>query len=100
MGEDPFDAFMEFATEFADGDRWKLLRAKGWEDFERRLAETVADLSVRRRQALIMLLFALVEELVSSGDVRGWLDGHDLASDTGIEQLIAWLREIRRAEEH
>lgn len=96
MIDDPYDAFLEFATELADGDRWKLLRADGWEDFERRLAETVADLSVRRRQALIMLLFALVEELVASADVRAWLDGHDVGSDDGVEQLIAWLRERRR----
>lgn len=97
MIDDPYDAFLEFATEFADGDRWKLLRADGWADFERRLAETVADLSVRRRQALIMLLFALVEELVAPADVRSWLDGHDVASDEGIEALIAWLRETRKS---
>lgn len=96
---DPYDAFLEFATEFADGDRWKLLRADGWEDFERRLAETVADLSVRRRQALIMLLFALIEEIVSPPRVRDWLDAHDVSTDEGIEQMIDWLRETRRAQE-
>ncbi|MGH8981098.1 MAG: hypothetical protein ACRDWE_08765 [Acidimicrobiales bacterium] len=98
--DDPYDAFLEFAIEFADGDRWKLLRADGWEDFERRLAETVADLSVRRRQALIMLLFALVEEIVAPVDVRRWLDVHDVSTDGGIEELITWLRETRRARPH
>jgi len=95
--EDRIDAFFEFATEFADGERWKLLRAEGWEDFERRLAETVADLGVRRRQALIMLLFALVEEMATPSDMREWMAGHDVTTDDGIEELIAWLRERRRA---
>ena len=27
------DAFFEFASEFADGERWKLLRSEGWDDF-------------------------------------------------------------------
>ena len=86
------DAFLEFATEFADGERWKLLQSEGWEDFEVRLAETIGDLPVRRRQALMMLLFALVEELVTPADVRSWIDGHDVTTDEGIEALIGWLR--------
>lgn len=93
--EDRLDVFFEFATEFADGERWKLLRAEGWEDFERRLAETVGDLDVRRRQALIMLLFALVEEMVSPPDVREWMAGHDVTTDDGVLELIGWLRERR-----
>lgn len=97
MIDDPYDAFLEFATEFADGDRWKLLRADGWEDFELRLAETIADLSVRRRQALIMLLFALVEEIVSPADVRWWLERHHVGANEGVEALIAWLRETRKS---
>jgi hypothetical protein len=98
--EDPntpneLDAFMEFATEFADGERWKLLRAQGWDDFEQRLAEALGDLPVRRRQALIMLLFALVESFVAPADVREWLDGHDVSTHDGLEALITWLREKR-----
>jgi hypothetical protein len=91
----PMDAFFEFAVEIADGERWKVLRADGWGDFERRLAETVADLPVRRRQALIMLLFGLVEELVTPDDVREWTLGHDVSSDDGVEALISWLRQRR-----
>jgi hypothetical protein len=97
-GESPderIDAFFEFATEFADGDRWKLLRAEGWEEFEHRLAEVVADLPVRRRQALIMLLFALVEEMVEPGDMRAWMLDNDVSTEEGIEGLIAWLRQRR-----
>jgi len=94
-GEERLDVFMEFAVEFADGERWKVLRAEGWEDFERRLAEALGDLPVRRRQALIMLLFSLVESLVEPTDVREWIDAHDLSSDAGIESLIQWLRAQR-----
>lgn len=97
MQEDGADAFYEFATELADGERWKVLRAKGWEDFERRLAETVGDLPVRRRQALIMLLFALVEEMVDPAAVREWMEGHDVSTDEGVEEIVRWLRGLRSA---
>ena len=89
------DSFLEFAAEFADGERWKLLRAEGWEDFQARLAEVVGDLPVRRRQALMMLLYSLVEETVDPAQVRDFLDVHDVSTDDGIEDLIAWLRQKR-----
>jgi hypothetical protein len=91
------DAFFEFAAEFADGERWKLLRAQGWEDFELRLAQVVGDLPVRRRQALMMLLFCLIEEVLAPEQIREWLDAHDISTDAGIEELIAWLRARRSA---
>jgi hypothetical protein len=94
------DAFFEFATEFADGERWKVLRAKGWVDFEERLAETIGDLPVRRRQALVMLLFALIESIVEPPEVRTWMDAHDVSTDEGIEALIAWLRRRRGDDPH
>jgi hypothetical protein len=96
-GQGDLDAFMEFATEFADGERWRVLRAHGWDDFERRLAEALGDLTVRRRQALIMLLFSLVDSLVDPSEVRAWIDAHDVATDDGIEALIRWLRDRRPA---
>ena len=95
MPDDAVDAFFEFATELADGERWRLLRAQGWDDFIERFANTVGDLPPRRRQALMMLLFALVEELASPDDVRAWLSVHETGDDAGIEQLLGWLREVR-----
>lgn len=89
------DAFFDFAAEFADGERWAVLRSEGWEDFQLRLAEVVGDLPVRRRQALMMLLFGLVEGFVTSADVREWIDDHDVTQDEGIEAIIAWLRARR-----
>lgn len=92
MANEAMDAFFEFASEFADGERWRLLRAGGWDDFIERLANALGDLSPRRRQALMMLLFVLVEELASPDDVREWLADHDLRDDADIEQMITWLR--------
>lgn len=93
------DLFFDFATEIADGERWKVLRAEGWEDMNVRLADVIGDLPVRRRQALMMLLFSMVEELVTPDEVRDWLADHDLAPDEGIEELITWLRGVRRSRE-
>lgn len=95
---DSSDPVFDFATEFADGERWKLLQSHGRAEFEVRLAETIGDLPVRRRQALMMLLFALMEDVVTPADVRSWMDGHDIGSDEGIEALIGWLRQ-RRSEQ-
>lgn len=92
---DPLDVFLEFASEFADGERWKLLRADNWDDFQERLAVVVGDLPVRRRQALMMLLFALIEGFVDSDDLGSWLVDQDLANDDGVEALISWLRDRR-----
>src|ERR1700684_3130087 len=92
---DAFDVFFEFASEFADGERWRLLRADNWEEFQERLAEAVGDLPVRRRQALMMLLFALIEGFVDSDDHAGWMADHDITDHDGIEAMIGWLREKR-----
>lgn len=100
MGTDGSDHFLDFATEFADGERWKVLRAEGWTDFEERLAVVVGELPVRRRQALMMLLFALMEEYVESAEVRSWFDDHDISDEPGIEELIAWLRLKRAGDLH
>lgn len=93
------DAFLTFAAEIADGERWTVLRADGWDDLQERLAQVIGDLPARRRQALIMLLFALIEEYVTPEEVRQWIDTHDLAGDDGVEQIIAWLRQSRTARE-
>jgi hypothetical protein len=92
---DPLDIFLEFASEFADGERWRLLRSQSWDDFQERLAEVVGELPVRRRQALMMLLFALIEGFVDSDVLADWMSGHDLTRDEGIEEMIGWLRDRR-----
>lgn len=87
--------FAEFVAELSDGKRWALLRASGWDDFIERLSDLVADLPPRRRQALMMLLFALVYEQLTPDQAKDWIEDHEVDSDEGIEVMISWLREFR-----
>jgi hypothetical protein len=89
---DPFGAFV---TELADGDRWALIRARGWDEFVERLTDLVAELEPRRRQALMMLLFLLVEEQLTPDHAKSYIAEHDTESDEGVETMIAWLRQFR-----
>jgi hypothetical protein len=95
MTEPTENPFAEFVTELADGKKWALLRADGWDDFVERLTTIIADLEPRRRQALVMLLFALVDHQVAPDEVQEWLDEHDTESDEGLHQMITWLRQFR-----
>jgi hypothetical protein len=89
------DHFKAFLSELADGKRWELLRADGWEEFTERLASLIVELSPRRRQALVMLLFALSERMTTPDKANDWIAGHNLDSEDDIEAMIAWLRELR-----
>jgi hypothetical protein len=89
------NAFAAFVTELADGQKWALVRAEGWDDFIERLTTLIADLEPRRRQALVMLLFALVDRQLLPEQAQEWLDEHDTESDEGLTQMLTWLREFR-----
>ncbi|MDQ2754623.1 MAG: hypothetical protein M3R71_03630 [Actinomycetota bacterium] len=89
------EPFRDFLAEMADGKRWELVRTEGWEEFARRLSELIGSLAPRRRQALVMLLFALSEQMLTPKDAEEWIGGHDMDSDEGIEAMIAWLRAFR-----
>jgi hypothetical protein len=89
------DPFREFVTELADGDRWALIRSEGWDEFVERLTGLVAVLEPRRRQALMMLLFLLVDEQLTPDEARSYIGEHDTESDEGVEAMIAWLRQFR-----
>ena len=89
------DAFREILAELADGKRWELIRTDGWEEFSERLANLIVTLPPRRRQALVMLLFALSERMITPEAANVWMANHDLATDEGLEALIAWLRQFR-----
>jgi hypothetical protein len=86
------DAFRSFLAELADGARWQLIRAHGWEEFAERLANLIVGLPARRRQALVMLLFALSERMITPDDANTWIRAHDLDDDEGVEEMITWLR--------
>jgi hypothetical protein len=91
----PSDPFAEFLAELSDGHRWSLVRADGWDDFIQRLSDLLADLPARRRQALMMLLFALVYEQLTPDAAKEWLDRHEVDDDEGVEAMISWLRGFR-----
>jgi hypothetical protein len=91
----PPDPFGEFVAELADGKRWQLLQTEGWDDFVERLSNIVSELPPRRRQALMMLLFALMYEQLTPDQATTWLDDHEVDSDEGIETMISWLRQFR-----
>jgi hypothetical protein len=89
------DPFRSFLAEMADGKRWELLRTEGWEDFSERLADLIVRLPARRRQAVVMLLFALSARMITPDEANAWIADHDLDHDEGVEEMIAWLRELR-----
>lgn len=95
MAEPTENPFAAFVAELADGKRWTLLRAEGWDDFIERLTGLVAELEPRRRQALVMLLFALVDRQITPEQAKEHLDANDLDSDDGVRELISWLRRFR-----
>lgn len=95
MAEAAENPFAAFVAELADGQRWTLLRADGWDEFVERLTNLVAELEPRRRQALVMLLFALVDRQLTPDEAKAYLDGHDVDSDEGLEAMIGWLRRFR-----
>jgi hypothetical protein len=89
------DPFRHLLAELADGTRWELIRTDGWEEFSERLANLIVTLSPRRRQALVMLLFALSERMITPESANAWIADHDIGTDEGLEALIAWLRQFR-----
>ena len=89
------DPFRQILTELADGKRWELIRIDGWEEFSERLANLIVTLPPRRRQALVMLLFALSERMITPEVANAWMADHDVATDDGLEAMIAWLRQFR-----
>ena len=89
------DPFRQILAELADGKRWELIRTDGWEEFSERLANLIVTLPPRRRQALVMLLFALSERMITPDATNAWMADHDVATDDGLEAMIAWLRQFR-----
>jgi hypothetical protein len=79
----------------ADGQRWQLARSEKWDDFVERVSRVIGDLPLRRRQVLVMLLFALSDGLLSSEELQAWMADRDVDSDEGVEAMIAWLRQFR-----
>jgi hypothetical protein len=89
---DEEDHFLELLAELSDGQRWQLARSSGWEDFAVRLSDLIVTLPPRRRQVLVMLLFALSERMVTPDQAAEWIGSHNLDRDEGLDATIGWLR--------
>jgi hypothetical protein len=85
-------SFDDLLSQLADGARWKVLSGHGREDFARRLTAEIVDLEPRRRQAVLMCLFALLAGDMQPDDLAGFLGTRSMTRDEDVEALIHWLR--------
>lgn len=87
------DAFDDLLAQLSDGARWKVLSGDGRAEFAERLTREIVELEPRRRQAIIMCLFALLAMNLEPDELAVYLAGRDMSRDEEVEALIAWLRE-------
>jgi hypothetical protein len=92
-GVDEHDAFGDLLAQLADGAQWKVMSGVGRQKFAERLTREIGDLELRRRQAIVMCLFALLAGDMQADDLAGFVQGRDMRDDAAVEALIAWLRE-------
>jgi hypothetical protein len=90
---DQHDAFRDLLAQLADGAQWKVLSGVGRREFAERLTREIVDLELRRRQAIVMCLFALLAGDMQPDELAEFLEGRDMTQDAQVEALIAWLRE-------
>ncbi|MHB1988120.1 MAG: hypothetical protein ACYCSF_09055 [Acidimicrobiales bacterium] len=93
------DPFAGLLSELSDGQQWKLIRADGWTDFIERLSQVIVELDIPRRQAIVMLLFAFAEGLLTPEQVGGYLGEHEVDSESGLAEFITWVRQFRPRDE-
>ena len=86
-------AFDDLLAQLSDGARWKVLSGDGRAEFAERLTREIVELEPRRRQAVIMCLFALLAMNLDPDKLAVYLDGRDMSRDDEVEGLITWLRE-------
>ena len=77
----------------ASSGRWKVLSGNGRAEFAERLTNEIVELEPRRRQAIIMCLFALLAMNLNPDELAVYLAGRDMSRDDEVEALITWLRE-------
>ena len=87
------ESFHDLLAHLSDGARWKILSGEGRNEFAERLTQEIVDLEPRRRQAIIMILFALLAMNLDPDELATYLAGRDMTRDDEVESLITWLRE-------
>ena len=90
---EPNAAFLDLLGQLSDGARWKVLSGHGRREFAERVTQEIVELEPRRRQAIVMCLFALLAMDMQPEDLAGFVAGRDMSDDAEVEALIAWLRE-------
>ncbi|HEX4530659.1 MAG TPA: hypothetical protein VIA11_14740 [Acidimicrobiia bacterium] len=90
---EPNAAFLDLLAQLSDGARWKVLSGHGRREFAERVTQEIVELEPRRRQAIVMCLFALLAMDMQPEDLAGFVAGRDMSDDAEVEALIAWLRE-------
>jgi hypothetical protein len=86
-------SFDDLLSQLADGARWKVLSGHGREEFAARLTAEIVDLEPRRRQAILMCLFALLAGDMQPDDLARFIESRTMMNDDDVEALIAWLRD-------
>ena len=86
-------AFDDLLAQLSDGARWKVLSGEGRAEFTEQLTAEIVELEPRRRQAVLMCLFALLAMNLHPEELARYLEGRDMSQDAEVEALIAWLRE-------
>jgi hypothetical protein len=87
------DAFVDLLRQLADGARWKILSGTGRREFAERLTREIVEVEPRRRQAILMCLFALLAMDMEPEDLAQFLARRDMSDEREVEALIGWLRE-------
>jgi hypothetical protein len=90
--ESPFGSLL---SQLADGEKWRVVRGEGWDEFASTLGDAIGSLDVRRRQAIVMVLVAIATGSVTSGEIESFLSDRDMDDDVEVEALITWLRPRR-----
>jgi hypothetical protein len=92
---EPNAAFQDLLGHLSDGARWKVLSGHGRREFAERVTQEIVELEPRRRQAIVMCLFALLAMDMPPEDLAGFLAGRDMSVDAEVEALIVATRELR-----
>jgi hypothetical protein len=90
---DQDDAFVDLLGQLADGARWKILSGSGRREFAERLTQEIVEVEPRRRQAILMCLFALLAMDMEPDDLGQFVAQRDMSDAHEVEALIVWLRE-------
>jgi hypothetical protein len=92
MSQEGDAAFLSLLSQFADGARWKVLRDEGREDLAHQLASELCAMSERQREALMLVIFALLAFDIQVADLFAFILGRRMSDPDEVENLMIWVR--------